>query len=161
MVIFDSSLVTYGAVAADAGAAIEAVAAAGVRAGLFTPEYVAAVRAREIKFPTGLPTASAIGVAIPHATPTEEGQPASLSVARLTEPAAFGEMGSASGTVDVSLVFLLNVPGKDHLGLLSSLAGMFQDSNTMRRVSMGDEEVVVDEVKSALEAAGISVEPVR
>lgn len=161
MVIFDSTLVRESPGAADAADAIRQAAAGGLDAGLFTSQYVDAVCAREEHYPTGLATNAAIGVAIPHASPTSGEQPLSLSMTRFGAPVTFRAMGEPSTTVEVSLVFLMSVPGVDYVGMLSALAQAFQDDQAMRRLAVGDIDSNYLLLRGVLVSAGIPVERVR
>lgn len=161
MVIFDTALVRESPRAADAADAIRQAAASGLGAGLFTLQYVDAVCAREEQYPTGLATTASIGVAIPHASPTSGEQPLSLSMIRFECPVTFRAMGEPSARVEVSLVFLMSVPGADYVGMLSALARAFQDDQAMRRLAVGDVDSNYLLLRGVLASAGIPVERVR
>lgn len=159
--IFDSILVRESPGAADATDAIRVTATSGLRAGLFTPRYVDAVCDREQQYPTGLATTASVGVAIPHASPTDDQQPLSLSMTRFETPVGFRTMGEPAKSVDVSLVFLMSVPGTDYVGMLSALAQAFQDDQAMQRLVVGDVDSNYLLLRGVLVSAGIPVERVR
>ena len=111
--------------AADATAALEALAAQLVENGAVTAEFPAALLARERTYPTGLPTP--IPTAIPHADPQHVLQPG-LALATLAAPVRFGEMGTADGEVEVRLIAMpLLADAQEHLAALQALMGLLSD----------------------------------
>lgn len=95
-----------------------------VAAGLVEPSFSDAVVARELRYPTGLPTE--VPVAIPHAEPEHVRSPGFI-VATLAQPVAFGVMGSASEVLDVDLVVMLLIAEAHHqVDVLTRLVEVFQ-----------------------------------
>lgn len=102
-------------------------------AGHVTDTFAAAVRAREERHPTGLPTA--IAAAIPHTDPEHVERPG-LALATLADPVAFGEMGRPGGArVDVRLVVMLVLTDPDRqLAALQLLIARLQDAEAAREL---------------------------
>ena len=122
--LLDPRCVAARLVAQSAADAIEQAAALLVAIGAATEEYGSAAVAREIEYPTGLPT-EPVGVALPHA---DEGvlRPA-ISLLTLRDPVAFGEMGTGEPNVSVGVVVLLALPAGDaHVLAIGALAEMIQ-----------------------------------
>jgi PTS system galactitol-specific IIA component len=111
--------------AADASAAIRAVAAPLVAAGRVTAAYVDAAVAREATFPTGLPTEPE-PIAVPHADPDGVIVP-SIAIGRLRAPVEFIEMATLDRRLPVRLVLLLALQSKDQAAVLSQLIRAVQD----------------------------------
>ncbi|WP_176215243.1 PTS sugar transporter subunit IIA [Cytobacillus gottheilii] len=99
--------------------------------------YKDAIKARELKYPTGLQT-EIIKVAIPHTDP-EHVNKSVISIARLNKPVQFNEMGNHDQTVDVELVFTLALnDGKNHLGVIQRLIGLFSNGEVMKKLKKSD-----------------------
>ncbi|GLC87153.1 PTS sugar transporter subunit IIA [Lysinibacillus piscis] len=93
--------------------------------------YSAAVLAREVIYPTGLPLANT-GVAIPHTDSVHVLKPA-IAVSMLKNPVSFCVMGSPDSQVEVSMVLMLAISDPEsQLELLQRLMGIFQDAETMQ-----------------------------
>ncbi|RJK97746.1 PTS sugar transporter subunit IIA [Vallicoccus soli] len=87
--------------------------------------FEAALLAREVAFPTGLPTP--VPVALPHADPEHVRRPG-LGAALLDPPVAFGEMGTTGErtvAVRLALVLLVDDPAQQ-VPLLARLVGVLQ-----------------------------------
>lgn len=118
--------------AADARAAIRALAGMLADAGHVEAPYADAVVAREDVFPTGLPTDPP--VALPHADPDHVRRTA-MAIGTLVAPVRFKEMGNPDHEIAVRLVFLLAVKSKDEaVHLLRQLVLAFRNHDALRRL---------------------------
>ena len=105
--------------ATSAADVLRAVAEQALEQGFVRDTFAEALLAREMEFPTGLPTP--FPVAIPHTGPEHVLRPA-LAVVLLDPPVEFGEMGGADRTVAVRLAVVLMVTdSSSQVGLLSRL----------------------------------------
>lgn len=77
------------------------------KCGLVKDTYIDAVIAREIKYPTGLPT-DGIKVAIPH-TDNIHVLKSAIGIATLKKPVEFGIMGGDGEKLEAEIVFLLAI----------------------------------------------------
>ena len=103
-----------------------------VDAGHARPEFVAAVLAREERFPTGLPTA--VPSAIPHPSP-EHVIHAGLAVATLKNPVEFGVIGGSGTTIPVQIVVMLCMTHPtDQVGALQTVLGRLQHERSAREL---------------------------
>jgi PTS system galactitol-specific IIA component len=105
-----------------------------VEAGYAEPGYAEDVIARELVFPTGLPTNPP--VAIPHADPGHVLQPA-IAVGVFDTPVGFAEMGSCdpAPTLQVRLAFLLAMTEKSQaVQLLRQLTAAFRNHDLLARL---------------------------
>lgn len=92
--------------------------------GFVKPSFIKAVLAREMEYPTGLPTNPP--VALPHTDP-EHCLKSGIAVGVLSQPVTFGEMGRSSAFVDVRVVFVLSVVDPtQQVNVLSKLLDAFQ-----------------------------------
>lgn len=115
-----------------------------VKANLVEPSFVSGIIEREKEYPTGLPTASSLSVAIPH-TDIEHVKQNAISIAVLKEPAYFQVMGDSSMETPVSIIFMLAMQESHaQLTLLKDLMNFFQDEVTLQALydSKTKEEVV-------------------
>jgi galactitol PTS system EIIA component len=122
--LLDARSVDADVACADAIEALRQAANLLVRAGAVTDDYAEAAIAREVEYPTGLPT-EPTGVALPHA---DSGvlRPA-ISLLTLRTPVVFGEMGTGEPRVPVRLVLMLAFPpGDAHVQAIGALAEMLQ-----------------------------------
>ena len=103
---------------------LSAFASQALAVGAVHPTYEAALLAREIAYPTGLPTV--IPVAIPHAD-VEHAIQSGLGIAMLAQPVEFGEMGGADSTVaaHVAVLILVTEPHAQ-TEMLTQLIAVFQ-----------------------------------
>jgi galactitol PTS system EIIA component len=95
--------------AATAAEVIDTLSAGLEASGAVKPSFAPAVKEREQRFPTGLPT-SGIKVALPHTDVVHVLRPA-VAVATLEHPVTFHVMGSIdpAETVAVKVVFLMAI----------------------------------------------------
>lgn len=116
---------------------------------LVTPDYPAAVKAREVEFPTGLPT-EPIGVAIPHTDPKYVRQNA-ISVAVLKKPIQMTVMGTEDEKVDVSMVFLLSLgQSNKQLNILAKIMKIVQDQDALNKIMEASPEDIVTVVRNSI-----------
>lgn len=137
--------------ARSAGAVLDELSARLLELGAVGPGFASAVRDREARYPTGLPTA--IGTAIPHTDP-EHARTSGLAVATLDEPVDFGLMGTSGGTVAVRLVVMLVLDDRtvhEQPLLLQHLIGRLQGAEAVTAVlSARDEDALGGRVSSWL-----------
>lgn len=95
--------------------------------------YTDALIQREIKYPTGI-NMGETGVAIPHTDP-EEVVKEGIAIAVLTDPVAFGQMGTEQGTVMVKLVFVLAIrePGSQ-VERLKQMMQLLRDQEVLEQL---------------------------
>jgi PTS system galactitol-specific IIA component len=137
--------------AADASAAIRAVAEPLVTAGRVTEAYVEAAVVREAMFPTGLPTVPE-PIAVPHADPDGVLVP-SIAIGRLRAPVEFIEMATLDRRLPVRLVLLLALQSKDQAAVLSQLIRAVQDRELLDvMLASPSPAEVADRLRSALSA---------
>lgn len=131
--LFRSELCLARLEAADAEAAIRAVAAPMAAAGLVRPTFAEAVLGREQSAPTGLPMPRR-KVAIPHTDPEHVIAPCA-GVAALVDPVTFAEMGNPGASLDVDLVVVLALTERSALQHeLVRLVSLFQDPAFLDRL---------------------------
>lgn len=123
--IEDGSIVAH-LDASDAGQVIDQLALYLIQHnGAVRDTFAAAVRAREMEHPTGLPT-EPWPVAIPHTDADQVIRPA-IAVATLARPVQFFEMGNPNTALDVRMVFLLAIADSvDQITCLQSLITLIQ-----------------------------------
>ncbi|WP_196590961.1 PTS sugar transporter subunit IIA [Pectinatus frisingensis] len=91
------------------------------------PSYVNNVILREKIFPTGL-ILDTMGIAIPHATPSDDVLKDGIAVTRLKKPVGFYCMEDPEKKIDVSMIFMLSLCGNNkHLGILKKLFSIFRN----------------------------------
>jgi PTS system galactitol-specific IIA component len=143
--VFAPEFVRVGVSAPDATTLLSTMADELAAAGHVKASFKAALLAREERFPTGLPT-QVMPVAIPH-TDVEHVHRSFISVARLTDPVTFHEMGANARTVDVRLVCVLAIADKSsQLGTLQALIGMFSDQSVMERLRDAPDDAALYDV---------------
>jgi PTS system galactitol-specific IIA component len=116
-----------GLAAKDADSAIRALAGKLVAAGHVKPSFERAALAREKRSPTGLPFEGS-AVAIPHAESEHVESPA-IAIATLASPVKFRQMGTPQITLDVRLVVMPVLTGKEQAAAgLSEIIERLQDA---------------------------------
>ena len=101
--------------------------------GITKNSYVAALKEREEKYPTGLHTDGLL-IAMPH-TDSAHVNEACISIARLENPIPFHEMGNKKNTLDVEMVFMLALKDPEaHLKILQKIIGMFSDREVLKKL---------------------------
>lgn len=117
---------------------------------LVTSDYPRAVKDREVKFPTGLPTAP-IGIAIPHTDP-QYVKTNAVSVGILKEPIEMTVMGTEEeDKVQVSIIFLLSLAQSNkHLNILKRIMGFVQNQELLKKFQTVSDEEVAEEVQKAI-----------
>ncbi|HTP00333.1 MAG TPA: PTS sugar transporter subunit IIA [Anaerolineales bacterium] len=120
--------------AADAASVIRLLNDALVRTGNTTAEFAEDACARELTFPTGLPTAP-IPVAIPHADPPHVNASA-VSIGTLRSPVIFGQMGTdGSVQLEVRAVFLLAIKEQEkQVEMIQQLMKVIQNAALLEAV---------------------------
>ena len=118
------ALSVRGLAAPDAEQVLRALAEPAVASGHVEAGFPDAVVARELRYPTGLPTV--VPVAIPHAEPQHVRSPG-FAVATLAAPVPFGVMGSNSDVIAVDLVVMLLIAdAHQQVDVLTRLIEVFQ-----------------------------------
>ncbi|SEP16392.1 PTS sugar transporter subunit IIA [Propionispora vibrioides] len=93
--------------------------------------YLAAVKKREISFPTGLSTGN-INVAIPH-TDVEHVLQAAMAVGVLDRPVLFSSMENPQQTIAVSLIFMLALKeAHEQPVFLQKVAGILENERLLQ-----------------------------
>lgn len=133
--VFDVSHIITGINASSEAEAIAPLSQRLIDAGLVNPDFLTHVLAREVNFPTGLPT-EPVGVAIPHTDP-QHVRTSTLAVGVLTNPVNFGVMASSDDEVTpITVIFLLAIaPGTHHMNVLGSLIRLFRNGSFLEQVS--------------------------
>jgi galactitol PTS system EIIA component len=107
--------------------AVRALARALFRAGKVRVTFELAAVAREKRSPTGLPFPDG-AIALPHADPEHVEIP-SLTIARLTRPVKFREMGNPASQLDVALVVMPALTAKEQaVAGLARILDLLQDA---------------------------------
>ncbi len=109
--------------------------------------YINALIQREIKYPTGI-NMGETGVAIPHTDP-EEVVKEGIAIAVLTDPVAFGQMGTEQGTVMVKLVFVLAIrePGSQ-VERLKQMMQLLRDQEVLEQLkNASDSRTVINIIR--------------
>ena len=150
-IVFGSSFVKRFSKAVTFSEAVDQLSVNLLNQNLVTADYPQAVKDREKKYPTGLPT-SPIGVAIPHTDPQFVKKNA-VSVGVLEEPIEMVVMGTSDEPVSVSIIFLLSLAQSNkQLNILKRIMSVVQDQNELRRIiSATNEEIAIDVQKAILE----------
>lgn len=114
----------------DQGAFFERACAQLEELGYVKPSYLEALRVREGKFPTALPTQPE-AIAIPHADPEHVIKPF-IAATRLAKPVTWHEMGKSESELPVRFVFTLGFTRTEgHVKLLQVLLNNVQDATFM------------------------------
>lgn len=101
--------------------------------GYVNAEYQRATLEREIEYPTGLPTRP-IGVAVPHSKAENVIKPA-IILGISKELVEFSEMGNASSTLQVGVVFMLALQGENrHLNFLKNIVNFCRVESNVERL---------------------------
>lgn len=130
-------LIQFDMVAADRDDFFDRVIDELLRLGYVKESYRDAIKVREAKFPTALPTVPE-AIAIPHADPEHILKPFILA-ARLKDPVQWNEMGRNEVEHPVRFVFMLGFTKTDgHVKLLQALLKNFQDADYMTALADAD-----------------------
>ncbi|QQY15576.1 PTS sugar transporter subunit IIA [Cutibacterium avidum] len=102
--------------------------------GFTAADYVEALSAREMEFPTGLPVSG--GVAIPHTDASHVVRDA-IAIATLKNPVEFRQMGGDDDdTVDVRVVFMLALAKSgEHLTALKKVVKSIQSNGFISAIA--------------------------
>ena len=104
--------------------------------------YVQALKDREKKYPTALPTEEII-IAIPH-TDCKYVNKSCICIAKLKEPIIFQEMGNNDSEVKVGMVFMLALnDASTHLNTLQKVISMFSNHEMLVQLKKA---ATVDEI---------------
>ena len=148
-IAFVSSFVKHFAKAVTFEGAIDALSLNLLDRKLVTVDYPQAVKDREKKFPTGLPT-SPIGVAIPHTDPQFVNQNA-VSVGILAEPIEMVVMGTTNEIIPVSVIFLLSLAQSNkQLNILKRIMSVVQDQTKLKKFMTSTDAEIATEVQNAI-----------
>lgn len=116
---------------------------------LVTKEYPQAVKDREIKFPTGLPT-NPVGVAIPHTDPKYVINNA-VSVAVLKKPIEMTVMGTTNEKVEISIIFLLSLAQSNkQLNILKRIMSVVQDQDLLQSFASASNDEITRQVRKTI-----------
>jgi PTS system galactitol-specific IIA component len=150
--VTDRRLLLPGLAAGSAEEALRAVAGRLLETGYVHPSFPDAVVAREVEFPTGLPT-EPIGVAIPHSDP-EHVVTTTVALATLAEPVRFQQMaGEPEDTVEVSIIVMLAVAeAKAQVQFLSRVISAIQDADLCAALLRAGD---ADELFQVLDRTGV------
>lgn len=148
-IAFGSSFVKHFTKAVTFEGAIDALSLNLLDRKLVTVDYPQAVKDREKKFPTGLPT-SPIGVAIPHTDPQFVNQNA-VSVGILAEPIEMVVMGTTNEIITVSVIFLLSLAQSNkQLNILKRIMSVVQDQTKLKKFITSTDAEIATEVQNAI-----------
>lgn len=102
--------------------------------------FLAAIKAREKIFPTGLPIPEN-AVAIPHCD-ADNIKKSFISVSRLKSPIKFVEMGTEDSQLDVKIIFMLGLRAHDgeQVELLQELISSFMNETYMKGLVQAENE---------------------
>ncbi len=115
------------------------------KSGNVGPKFTEACLAREIDYPTGLP--SEIPVAIPHGS-SDDILENTVCFLRTDTPVRFTRMDDDEEYCDTQLIFNIAVkPGEDHLNFLQQLMGLVMDTEALKKC----EELPLEEIPAYLE----------
>ncbi|WP_412990203.1 PTS sugar transporter subunit IIA [Pediococcus siamensis] len=146
---FDSSFVKHINERLDFGEIVKKMSKNLLSKKLVTTDYPRAVKDREIKFPTGLPT-EPVGVAIPHTDPKYVVDNA-VSVAVLKYPIEMTVMGTTTNKVSVSIIFLLSLAQSNkQLNILKRIMSVVQNQSLLKSFSTESDEEITQQVEKAI-----------
>lgn len=132
--LIQRELVQFDLDVADREAFFDQAVARLVRLGYGKPSLLEALKVREAKYPTALPTQPE-AIAIPHADPEHVIKPF-IAAARLINPIAWHEMGNSEAERPVRFVFTLGFTRTEgHVQLLQVLLNNTQDSAFMESLA--------------------------
>lgn len=115
------------------------------KSGNVGPKFTEACLAREVDYPTGLP--SEIPVAIPHGL-SDDILENTVCFLRTDTPVRFTRMDDDEEYCDTQLIFNIAVkPGEDHLNFLQQLMGLVMDTEALKKC----EELPLEEIPAYLE----------
>ena len=127
-------LITFDLEAEDYKDAIRKVGELTTKLGYTTEKFAEDVIAREVLYPTALPT-EVLKVAIPHPMVRDSIIKSGIVITKLKKPVDFILMGSDEDIVPVDIMFTLAVGGeKDQLTILQKLVGMFCEADAMQKI---------------------------
>lgn len=148
-IIFDPSFVKHFLKAVTFPEVVDQLSANLLAKNLVTTDYPQAVKDREEKFPTGLPT-EPIGVAIPH-TDAQFVKTNAVSVGILSTPIMMMVMGSENDKVEVSIIFLLSLgQSNKQLNILKRIMTVVQDQEMLNEFKTASDARVAKFVKKAI-----------
>lgn len=134
---FNQEIILFHRSAADCASALKLLAGEFLKKKLVTNRFLEGILEREKKYPTGL-NVNGLGIAIPH-TDSNKVIISQLGFMSLTKPVKFKEMGSDTGTVDVSMIFMLGLKNaKDQLNMLQRLMALFQNEHLVGQLQTCD-----------------------
>lgn len=135
--IFREDLIIFNMDAKDNMNAIEQLANKLLDHDSVKESFVEAIKIREEKYPTGLPT-EAIGVAIPH-TDSIHVKKGALALGLLKNPVKFQVMGMPEDNVDVSIIFMMAIDEpQGHLEMLQKLMEILQQKDLLINIKQAN-----------------------
>lgn len=133
--------------ASNAEEVIEILGSKLYQGGYVKQSYIQAIKDREKKFPTGLPT-EGVGVAIPH-TDVIHVNEAAIAVGILKKPVSFEMMGMPEEEVKVEVIFMLAIKApQEQLEVLQSLMNIFQKQEVLLNIKSSKDPKEVIEIFS-------------
>lgn len=122
-----------------------------VEKGYVKSEYIDAVKAREVNYPTGLNVQGDVKVAIPHADSCYVNE-SHIAFASLQQPVSFQNMEDPQSQIQIKLVFMLAIKDpSQQVGILQKLMELFQDTDVLKQLSeLQDQEKVKDIIENKI-----------
>ncbi|WP_251460364.1 PTS sugar transporter subunit IIA [Weizmannia agrestimuris] len=146
---FDQEIILFNQSVEGCENALELLADQFMKKKLVTSSFKDGILKREKNYPTGLKMNN-IGIAIPH-TDSDKVIHSQVGFMSLSKPVKFREMGSETGTVDVSIIFMLALKkANDQLNMLQKLVSLFQDEQlvtTLRTCSSNKQFIEIMQQK--------------
>ncbi|WP_265457673.1 PTS sugar transporter subunit IIA [Enterococcus sp. HY326] len=113
-------------------------------------EYIAAIKERELEYPTGLPSTPP-GIAIPHAN-FELVKKTTLAIATLKEPVLFHNMEDNKEEIPVQIVIMMAI-GEPHgqIEMLQKIVGIIQNEPLrLAMIQASNNQELLELIKKAI-----------
>lgn len=115
--------------------------------------FLDAIKTREAKYPTALPT-EPFAIAIPHADPINI-KKQFIAFTRLKDPVKWCEMATDDSWHDVKLIFMLGFKHDEgHIQVLQILLDSFQDETLMEKLLSAETEEEMYSLLNSIEGLG-------
>jgi len=129
--LFSEEMILHGLHCETAIEAISAITNLMLSLGYVEPAYLNSVIKRELRFPTGVPTAP-VPVALAHGDPAYVKRNG-IAVGILSAPILFREMGAPEHSLDVEVVFVLAVRQKEkQVHILKDLMNLISNKQALQ-----------------------------